>query len=312
MKIVLLSFFLLFIGSSLKAEIDLKKPILKVNKETVNLQDFLREFRREFLLHKKMDSENIDYKLVLNSVKNKYVERLLIQSFLNTQGLKMEKKLRLAFRKKLEKTMPTKFINQEALNNYILPKEVFMRMERDHLFWKYIKDHKQRTIMHSHVLDYYLKNLSSFYQDHVVTLEQIVVKTEEKAKQLLSKIKRKKPLGMYAKKYSISPEKNFGGIIGPIEIKLLPDQIRRVLKSLRPGQTSKVVMTNYGFHIVRLISRQRKQFLALEVVYPRIYAKLYSRNLEEARGDLLQQLQNGAKVEWMGAKLPKTFWVGGT
>lgn len=59
---------------------------------------------------------------------------------------------------------------------------------------------------------------------------------------------------MYSQAHDGSPQK--GGEIGPIDINGLVPQFIQALEQLEPGQVSEVVETEYGYHIVELISKK--------------------------------------------------------
>jgi len=59
---------------------------------------------------------------------------------------------------------------------------------------------------------------------------------------------------MYSQAHDGSPQK--GGEVGPIDINGLVPPFIQALEQLEPGQVSEVVETEYGFHIIELISKK--------------------------------------------------------
>lgn len=101
------------------------------------------------------------------------------------------------------------------------------------------------------------------------TFREITVKTEEEASQLLEElqggesdeeteeIKWGADFAILAKERSISASRNNGGLVGPVPGDDLPEKFSETLTTLEPDQISKVVQTEFGFHIFLLISRSK-------------------------------------------------------
>lgn len=92
-----------------------------------------------------------------------------------------------------------------------------------------------------------------------VRVRQVLVKTDEEANYILSEIrKRHLRLEEAARRYSMAPEAQDGGDLGWFSKGQLPE-IFDICFSLKPGEVSEVVSSEYGFHIFELVARQADQ-----------------------------------------------------
>jgi peptidyl-prolyl cis-trans isomerase SurA len=124
---------------------------------------------------------------------------------------------------------------------------------------------EQRVVVTEGEIDAYLANQKSqgldkeeYNLSHVLILvpEQAnpaqVSEREERAKQALLDLENGRTFGQIAAIYSDSSDAATGGVIGWRNGDRLPTVFAETLKTLQPGQVSKVLKSPNGFHIVRL------------------------------------------------------------
>jgi peptidyl-prolyl cis-trans isomerase SurA len=124
---------------------------------------------------------------------------------------------------------------------------------------------EQRVVVTEGEIDAYLANQKSqgldkeeYNLSHVLVLvpEQAnpaqVTEREGRAKQALLDLENGRTFGQIAAIYSDSSDAATGGVIGWRNGDRLPTVFAETLKTLQPGQVSKVLKSPNGFHIVRL------------------------------------------------------------
>jgi parvulin-like peptidyl-prolyl isomerase len=100
---------------------------------------------------------------------------------------------------------------------------------------------------------YYQENLQKFYAPPKVKARHILLRNRQEAELVLSKLRKGCSFSLLAKEYSIDlPMALEGGSMGTIEKgKTLPE-LEKILFTLKGGEVSGIVETQYGFHIITL------------------------------------------------------------
>ena len=92
-----------------------------------------------------------------------------------------------------------------------------------------------------------------------VDLAVIVLDTEAKAEEALSRLQRGEDFSAVAKALSIAPNATNGGFVRDADVDRLRPGLREAIANLKPGETSGVVTVATGFVIVKLLSIKQGQ-----------------------------------------------------
>lgn len=156
--------------------------------------------------------------------------------------------------------------------------------------------------------------IAAFYEQHKVQFAQperwrashILVKSEEQAKTVMDRLGRGEPFEQVAKELSQDPSKTRGGDIGFFSRGQLVPEFEEACVQLKVGQTSGIVQSPLGYHVIRLIDHQLAQQRGLSEVTEQITQELKSRH-ERARVDqFVSQLRKQAHVFIRDETLPRT------
>jgi peptidyl-prolyl cis-trans isomerase C len=99
---------------------------------------------------------------------------------------------------------------------------------------------------------YYDANPREFETSGRVRARHIVVKTEAEATSLLGRIRRNADFAELARTHNIDATREKGGDLGLIARGVMVEPFDRAVFSLKVGETSPVIQTPYGFHIVKV------------------------------------------------------------
>ncbi len=142
-------------------------------------------------------------------------------------------------------------------------------------------------------LKFYRRHKKDYDLPEKVRARMIVVSTEEEA-QRVRKGLTKKNFAETARKVSLSPEAKKGGDLGFFARGEMPEEFEKAVFGLKPGEISSIVKTEYGYHILLLVSRKRARRLAFK----------------EARGDINDRLMRMERERrfraWMASLKKKT------
>tara|TARA_B110000438_G_C15706101_1_gene603255 strand:+ start:145 stop:1011 length:867 start_codon:yes stop_codon:yes gene_type:complete len=108
------------------------------------------------------------------------------------------------------------------------------------------------TVTDKEVLNYYNTNPDKFQAIEQRKAKHILVKTDQEAKSILSKIKRGQKFEKLAAQYSIDPTAKNEGDLGWFSKGQLVPEFEKSVYTLRKGRISGVVKTQFGYHIIKL------------------------------------------------------------
>ena len=163
------------------------------------------------------------------------------------------------------------------------------------------------TVSDGEVAAYYGAHAAEMSVPETVTVRQILVATQNEARDVLRKLLRApKDFENVARQSSKGPEAPEGGLMGTFARGQLPAELETVAFALSPGGTSEIVPTSLGYHILRVEARQEARASSLPEVQGRIRTLLTreksDRNVRQFVDDLLAR----AKVNHAAATRPSS------
>ena len=119
----------------------------------------------------------------------------------------------------------------------------------------------------------------------------------KKAKNVIKELKGGKEFALLAQQFSDCSSKTAGGDLGLIRQGYMPKDFDSVAFAMKPGETSGIVKSRYGFHIIRvdeIVPEKLAEFKDVkEYISGYLQKDLQKRKLDE----LVQELRKSAKIE---------------
>lgn len=160
------------------------------------------------------------------------------------------------------------------------------------------------------VNDFYAKNPDQFKQPERVRASHILITAAKdadaatrtaartKAEGILKEVKAGKDFAALAKQHSQDPGSGAqGGDLGFFQQGQMVGPFNDAAFSMKPGQTSGIVETDFGFHIIRLVAREEGRAVPLEEVKPQLEQFLLQQNRREQTNAFVQGLRARGKIE---------------
>jgi len=144
--------------------------------------------------------------------------------------------------------------------------------------------------------EYYQANRSRYYSEETVHVAQIVVPTKEKADAVLKRLQAGEDFAKAAREVSTGPEAAKGGDLGVFTRGVMPEAFDRIVFSLPEGKTSKVVKSPYGFHIFKVLKKEKGGWIDFPDVKDKIKADLAKGREEQEFRKWLDALKSRAKI----------------
>ena len=159
---------------------------------------------------------------------------------------------------------------------------------------------KNIEVTNGEVQAYYEEHKRDFLRGERVKVSQILLPTEDKAVEILERVKRggEKNFREIANKESIGIEAVKGGELGTFEMNQLPVEMEKVIFSLKQGEISPVVESSHGFHIFRVDEKIEPKLLSVEDASSTIMAKILDQKIKIFIAGHIDKLKQSAEWEF--------------
>lgn len=298
--LVVLSLWAVTIGCFKKPAQPENVVVVKVNGQSLDAVTFSKQLARRL---KRFDSLAAKDPKVITKAKEEIINGFLVSSLL-TQLAKENNlsvtpdELNAEF-DKIRKGYPDDISFRESLINEGLSLDEWKNSLNDVLLQRKVFSLLGReggsVDLNQKAKEFYDSHKSTFQKKPRVKLQQLVVAKEDDAQRLLKKIREGGSFEELAKKYSISPDAHEGGHIGYVVKGTVP--AFDAAFNMRIGQTSGVIKSSYGFHILRVLDKKEGSVESYEQVKPKILLQLSEQREQRVFNQWLQKAIQSAKVE---------------
>ncbi|QXE89867.1 peptidyl-prolyl cis-trans isomerase [Geomonas subterranea] len=144
--------------------------------------------------------------------------------------------------------------------------------------------------------EYYNKNKDKFKSDAQIRASHILVKSEAEAKDVEKQLKGGASFEELAKKHSIDGAAPKGGDLGWFGKNSMIPEFEKVAFGLKEGETSGIVKTQFGYHIIKKTGARPAGPRSLDEVKDEIKAALQPAKQQEVFKKLKEDLKKQAKV----------------
>ena len=284
------------------------KPIYE-SRVTREVDKQLQKFGRHGMRGTRPDLEN---RLRKNALKRIIDREILVQASQKVVIPDIDKRAR----EKLE-SMKTDLTSEKKFQQYLKARGMTARtlmisMKKDIRMNEYLKS---RGLADSHVSEeetrgFYDQRKEVFKRKESVMVSHILVRVTndadkediDRARQRVEDLRRRiaagKDFAEIAKKHSdCIRTKQTGGDLGYIKRGFMPPKFDEVAFSLKMGQVSEVIETQFGYHIIRAVDKKPAGYVPLEDVKDFINKYLQREALRKEIALHTQKLRQKAKIE---------------
>lgn len=156
----------------------------------------------------------------------------------------------------------------------------------------------QITITDEELLNYFEENKESFNVEEQVNASHILVDSEEKAKEVESKIAAGGEFTELAKEYSTdTSNKDNGGNLGFFGRGEMVPEFENIAFELEIGKISEPVKSDFGFHIIKVNERKEAKEAVFEENKDQVKNTLMEQKLPEAYNSWYEKKSTEYKIE---------------
>jgi len=214
-----------------------------------------------------------DYKLQLDKsmvLDQMISEKLLIQEAENT-GLEEDNDVLEQIKKMTEQILVQALIEREILDKVDISDE--------------------------EILEYYEQNKVNFTEKEQVHLFNILLESEEEARDILEQLRAGEDFSEIAIEKSTGPSAAQGGDLGYLSKGTIIPDIEDVVFALEVEELSEVIKTDFGFHILKITEKKPEIVKTSEEVKEDIIQTLLPDKQKEAFENLIEELKSKSEIE---------------
>lgn len=165
------------------------------------------------------------------------------------------------------------------------------------------------SVSEEELKSYYESNPELFKHPEMVKASHILIGVDSKADEtqkaearkkienIEKELKAGKDFAELAKTYSECPSSSNGGDLGSFRRGQMVQAFEEVAFSLNPGETSSVVETPFGFHIIKVFEKQPEGAFPLDQVKPQIQDFLTREKVQKLLEKDIEDLKSKAAIE---------------
>lgn len=145
--------------------------------------------------------------------------------------------------------------------------------------------------------NYYMSNQESFIIPERVRASHILVDSEDEANEILNQLNSGMAFEEAARKYSKCPSKENSGDLGEFTRGQMVQEFEDAAFSMDEGQISEPIKTQFGYHIIKLVSRKEAAISPLEEVKEQIQNHLIDLKQREKFDEATHELKEKYEVK---------------
>ncbi len=289
------------------------KPVVRVNGRALN-EDMLAEVMQKIVpaaaFHGGL-SEKKKRKYRPEAIKTLVVEELMFQRA-EELDMDIDRSRVNAAREKIIKRLGGKSQYKRALKAHgISNREYRKRLRRRMLIDKFVKERIEDVafVNDEEASRYYEENKGTYIRPEARRVRHIFIKvppvpTEElldqrrqRAEMVLQKLNDGGDFAALAWDYSDGSYRVKGGDMGLLHKGRLDPKLEKEVEKLEEGETSGLIRSVYGFHIMQVTEIRPEEQLSLEKVKDSIKTSISEARLKETRETIIAELREKAEIE---------------
>ena len=196
---------------------------------------------------------------------------------------------------------------KRGLQNNKEVKELLAEAQKKIMISKFIKDEVEdkAAVTDKEVQDYYDSHKEEFSIPERWKASHILVKTEEEAKAALDELSKGKSFEELAKEKSQDASAKKGGDLGYFAKGQMVPEFEEAVTKLEVGQTSGIIKTQFGYHIIMLTEKKAPETQQFKDVQAKIKNELTMKKRREVFDKLVDSLKSRTKTSMNDALLTK-------
>ena len=155
----------------------------------------------------------------------------------------------------------------------------------------YLKKVTTDNVPEAELLDFYNKNKTNFMSKNQIRVSHILDKKEKDAEDILTKIKAGANFEDLARANSVDSSASKGGDLGWFAMGTMVPTFEEAAFNLKEDQISNIVRTDFGYHIIKMKSKQSERLKPFSEVKDEVKAAILPKKQQESFQNLKRTLK---------------------
>lgn len=147
------------------------------------------------------------------------------------------------------------------------------------------------------VEEYYWSHLPEYWDPAAVRARHLVVQRRSDLQKVLAGLQKKEEFSKLASTFSLGLERTQGGDWGYMTADRLPSDYWKALGALKPGEVSKPIKDEFGYHLFQLEGWRPRRMRSFAEVRDRIYDSLLKEEQEHRFDQWMAELKKKADIK---------------
>jgi foldase protein PrsA len=211
------------------------------------------------------------------------------------------------FPKKSQETILNEWIDQKVIDHEALNRHYDTMTDLKDMVYRYKNQVLKNTFVKRVIIpqvslsdealqDYYVSHQESFMKPTHFKIQQITVKTADSAQDVLNSLRNGADFSWLAKNRSIDSAASEGGNIGLITKAEMPEPVRKIIETLKPGDVSPILQINSHYSIIQLIDRKEGEVEAFDKVKNAVHRAAFEEQVNALLNTYIAQLKKDADI----------------
>jgi peptidyl-prolyl cis-trans isomerase C len=163
---------------------------------------------------------------------------------------------------------------------------------------EYLRHQAKRRVLvsESELKDFYIGHREKFKISEAIKVDQILVRTESEAREVLEDLKKGADFSTLAKERSLDPSRRNGGQMGWLERRVMDPDFANAAFTLTEFEISGVVHTKFGYHIIRVDDIRPAEYAEYETVKERIKNEIERKQKRELIIQIKKDLRKNSMI----------------
>ncbi len=154
----------------------------------------------------------------------------------------------------------------------------------------------QITLSDEALKKYYVSHQESFMKPVRFKIQQITVKTMDDAQDVLNNLQNGADFSWLAKNRSVDPVASEGGDLGWLTTAELPEPVRKIIDTLKPGDISPVIKIDTNYRVIQLLDRKEGEVEEFDKVKNAVYRAAFEEQVNAILDNYISQLKKDADI----------------